>query len=315
MRTDKGSELANETTAGHDDRARRPHAFFAALAAALLALVAGLGAGTAAAQTAAPESPGVSAPTVSFSTLPHDLSPWAMFLSADVTVKIVMILLVFASVLTWTVWLAKSVELRKARHKLTAAIPGLDEAATLADAANRPDTVVAAMAAAARKELAHFPQPFGSTVAAGIKERIGARLERVEASAGKRMRRGITVLASIGATAPFIGLFGTVWGIMNSFVGISEAQTTNLAVVAPGIAEALLATALGLIAAIPAVLIYNSCVRAISGYKVLVADAATLIMCIVSREMDRQLVDPSWADPGRDAPRVDTEQRRPVAVK
>ena len=91
----------------------------------------------------------------------------------------------------------------------------------------------------------------------GVKERIVWQLERVEATASRRMNRGTGLLASIGATGPFVGLFGTVWGIMNSFVDISRAQTTNLAVVAPGIAEALLATAFGLVAAIPAVMIYN----------------------------------------------------------
>ena len=86
---------------------------------------------------------------------------------------------------------------------------------------------------------------------AGVKERIASRLERIEAAGGRRMIRGTGWLATIGATAPFVGLFGTVWGIMNSFIGISKQHTTNLAVVAPGIAEALLATALGLVAAIP----------------------------------------------------------------
>ena len=95
----------------------------------------------------------------------------------------------------------------------------------------------------------------------GLKERVALRLERVEAAMSRRIARGTGVLATIGATAPFVGLFGTVWGIMNSFIGISEANTTNLAVVAPGIAEALLATALGLVAAIPAVVIYNHLTR------------------------------------------------------
>ena len=85
----------------------------------------------------------------------------------------------------------------------------------------------------------------------GLKERVASRLERLESRAGRSMLKGTGVLATIGATAPFVGLFGTVWGIMNSFIGISRSQTTNLAVVAPGIAEALLATALGLAAAIP----------------------------------------------------------------
>ena len=97
----------------------------------------------------------------------------------------------------------------------------------------------------------------GSIERDGIKERIASRLERIEAAYGRRLLRGTGVLATIGSTAPFVGLFGTVWGIMNSFIGISKSQTTNLAVVAPGIAEALLATAFGLAAAIPAVVIYN----------------------------------------------------------
>ena len=111
-------------------------------------------------------------------------------------------------------------------------------------------------------------------IADGIKERVAWLLERIEAAASRRIARGTGVLATIGATAPFVGLFGTVWGIMNSFIGISKAQTTNLAVVAPGIAEALLATALGLVAAIPAVVIYNVFARSIAGYRALLADGS-----------------------------------------
>jgi biopolymer transport protein ExbB len=100
------------------------------------------------------------------------------------------------------------------------------------------------------------------------------------------MTRGTGLLATIGSTAPFVGLFGTVWGIMNAFIGISEAQTTNLAVVAPGIAEALLATALGLVAAIPAVVIYNVFARAIAGYRQVLADASAGVERLVSRDLD-----------------------------
>src|SRR5208282_1908759 len=107
---------------------------------------------------------------------------------------------------------------------------------------------------------------------AGVKERVASRLERAEAQAGRRMARATGVLATIGATAPFVGLFGTVWGVMDSFIGISKQHTTNLAVVAPGIAEALLATALGLAAAIPAVVIYNMFSRSIAQYRALYAD-------------------------------------------
>ena len=111
-----------------------------------------------------------------------------------------------------------------------------------------------------------------------LKERVSWLLERIEASASRRIGRGMGLLATIGATAPFVGLFGTVWGIMNSFIGISNAHTTNLAVVAPGIAEALLATALGLFAAIPAVVIYNVFSRSIGGYRALLADGSALVM-------------------------------------
>src|SRR5579862_4594246 len=99
----------------------------------------------------------------------------------------------------------------------------------------------------------------------------------------RKISRGTGVLATVGATAPFVGLFGTVWGIMNSFIGISNAHTTNLAVVAPGIAEALLATALGLFAAIPAVVIYNVFARTIGGYRALLADASSEVLRLLSR--------------------------------
>jgi len=102
-----------------------------------------------------------------------------------------------------------------------------------------------------------------------------------------KISRGTCILATIGATAPFIGLFGTVWGIMDSFIGISKAHTTNLAVVAPGIAEALLATALGLVAAIPAVMIYNVLARSTGHYRALIGDASAQVMKLVSRDLDR----------------------------
>ena len=105
------------------------------------------------------------------------------------------------------------------------------------------------------------------------------------------MTQGVTILGTIGATAPFVGLFGTVWGIMNSFIGIAEQQTTNLAVVAPGIAEALLATALGLVAAIPAVVIYNHFARAIAAHRAVVADSAAALLRIISRDLSRGTLD------------------------
>jgi biopolymer transport protein ExbB len=182
-------------------------------------------------------------------------------------VKAVLIGLAFASIVTWTVWLAKSIEIffakrriRAALNKLTGVRSTLEDVQQLAEIQGEVEQFLDAAAT----ELKLSP---GSTDREGIKERIASRLERIEASYGRRILRGTGVLATIGATAPFVGLFGTVWGIMNSFIGISKSHTTNLAVVAPGIAEALLATALGLAAAIPAVVIYNVFARSIAGYR------------------------------------------------
>src|SRR5262245_31491557 len=187
---------------------------------------------------------------VATATLPRDLSPWGMYLNADPVVKAVLIILVVASVVTWTVWLAKSIEIFYAKRGLRAALNKLAGVGSVLEgvAADSGGEVEQFLDAAATelKASAGFPD------SEGTKERIASRLERIEASYARRILRGTGVLATIGATAPFVGLFGTVWGIMNSFIGISKAHTTNLAVVAPGIAEALLATALGLAAAIPA---------------------------------------------------------------
>jgi len=219
--------------------------------------------------------------------LPRDLSPWGMFINADVVVKVVMVGLVIASVVTWTVWLAKTIELLKARRKLRAAFDALSAVKTVAGARqSNIEEPVASFCAAAVDELRLSD---GSMDKDGLKERIASRLERIEAAFSRRISRGTGVFATIGATAPFVGLFGTVWGIMNSFIGISKSHTTNLAVVAPGIAEALLATALGLAAAIPAVVIYNSFSRQITSYRAALADASASVLRFVSRDLDRGL--------------------------
>ncbi len=224
--------------------------------------------------------------------LPRDLSPWGMFLAADIVVKAVMVGLAFASVLTWTIWFAKTVELLTARSRMRAAIAALGEARSFAGGIARlrdGDNGAAALLRAAETELRLSA---GAIEPDGVKERIASRLERIEAAAGRQMIRGTGILATVGAIAPFVGLFGTVWGIMNSFIGISKQHTTNLAVVAPGIAEALLATALGLVAAIPAVVMYNMFSRWIAGYRALHADAAAEILRLVSRDLDRGAFDP-----------------------
>ena len=218
--------------------------------------------------------------------LPRDLSPWGMFMQADWVVKAVMIGLAFASVVTWTVWLAKSLELAAAKRRTRLVLRTLQAAGSLEDAVEanaRQRGAAAALVQAADHELTLS----SGLDAPGIKERIESVFERIQHAAARAAGRGTGLLATIGATAPFVGLFGTVWGIMNSFIGISKAQTTNLAVVAPGIAEALLATAIGLAAAIPAVVIYNHFTRLIASYRALLGDAAAGIQQLVGRDLDR----------------------------
>lgn len=239
----------------------------------------------------APGAPNAAeAPSIAKATLPHNLSPWGMFMSADWVVKGVMIGLAFASLVTWTVWLAKSLEIAGSKARLAKALRGITGARRLDDATQALGNgagIGGVLVRAAAEELEMSRQDDGGYDAAGVKERVESRLMRIQAQAGRRLSRGTGVLATIGSTAPFVGLFGTVWGIMNSFIGISEAQTTNLAVVAPGIAEALLATAVGLIAAIPAVVIYNVFARSITGYRQGLADAAAGVQRLVSRDLDR----------------------------
>ena len=227
-------------------------------------------------------------PGVSPASLPKDLSAWGMIRSADIVVKLVIFGLAFASLLTWTVAIAKGREVFGARQKLQHDLRALSGTSTLAAA-------VAALASAGQVGL--LLQAAAHEVALtknradreGIKERIASRLGRIEARFNRTMSRGTGLLATIGATSPFVGLFGTVWGIMTSFIGISKLQTTNLAVVAPGIAEALLATAAGLVVAIPAVVIYNAFSRAIAANRALHADAAAEVLRIASRDLGQDI--------------------------
>jgi biopolymer transport protein ExbB len=241
------------------------------------------------------ETPTVDIVQTGPSTLPHDLSPWNMFMNADIIVKAVMLGLAFASLVTWTVWLAKSLELAGASLRVQKAMRTIVESRTLDEALKRIGRgggAAGLLAQAAKQEVAMSEAALEYVDGSGLKERVASRLSRIEAQASRRMTRGTGLLATIGSTAPFVGLFGTVWGIMNSFISISESQTTNLAVVAPGIAEALLATAIGLVAAIPAVVIYNVFARAITGYKQLLADASAGVERLVSRDLDYRPVPP-----------------------
>ncbi len=216
-----------------------------------------------------------------------ELSPWTMFKSADVVVKAVMIGLAFASLVTWTIFIAKMIELTVVQRKVRSALAKIADARSLAEAQfalGSKGSVLASFLAAAMREARLSA---GISSDAGIKERAASSFAEIVRAEARRVRLGMGLLATIGATSPFVGLFGTVWGIMNSFIGISKSQTTNLAVVAPGIAEALLATAIGLVAAIPAVIIYNHVARVTKGYMELVSRASGAAGRLLSRDLDR----------------------------
>ncbi|MCK1654520.1 tonB-system energizer ExbB [Bradyrhizobium sp. 149] len=282
--------------------------FQASLAAALMLAAAWL-ASPVSAQTQAPPAAPVqstaqpaAAPAAPSATMPaaqrpdaaagvapamKELSPWMMFQSADIIVKAVMIGLAFASLVTWTVLIAKSIELSVASTKLRSALKKIAEARSLAEAQmalGSKEGILPSFLAAALREAR---MSAGLSSDAGIKERAASSFSEIVRAEARRVRVGMGVLATIGSTSPFVGLFGTVWGIMNSFIGISKSQTTNLAVVAPGIAEALLATAIGLVAAIPAVIIYNHFSRVTKSYLELVSRASGAAGRLLSRDLDR----------------------------
>jgi biopolymer transport protein ExbB len=217
----------------------------------------------------------------------RELSPWSMFMSADILVKAVMIGLAFASLVTWTIFIAKMIELSLAQRSLRAALARISDVRSLAEAQfalGAKGSVLSSLLAAALREARLSA---GISSDAGIKERAASSFAEIVRAEARRIRLGMGLLATIGATSPFVGLFGTVWGIMNSFIGISKSQTTNLAVVAPGIAEALLATAFGLAAAIPAVIIYNHFSRVTKGYLELVSRSSGAAARLLSRDLDR----------------------------
>jgi biopolymer transport protein ExbB len=219
-------------------------------------------------------------------TLPRDLSPWGMYLNADPVVKAVLICLALASVVTWTVCAAKTIEIWLLQRDVEAALQRLAGVSSTAEGLQRlagsGGEVKEFLEAAVAEQKLSAP----STQPERIEARIASRLERIEAASARRIARGTGLLATVGATAPFIGLFGTVWGIMDSFIGISKSAATNLAIVAPGIAEALLATAFGLAAAIPAVVIYNVFARMIGGYRAQLGDASALVLRLAGRGLD-----------------------------
>ena len=220
----------------------------------------------------------------------HELSPWTMFLNADILVKAVMVGLALASLATWTILIAKSIEFSMLRRKLRGGLRKLSGAKSLAEAQLAMGSTRNVLSSLLHAAIAELRLSQGIPNEAGIKERAGSVFTEIVRAEARRVRVGMGLLATVGAISPFVGLFGTVWGIMNSFIGISKSQTTNLAVVAPGIAEALLATAVGLVAAIPAVIIYNHFSRITKAYLELVNRASGVAGRLLSRDLDRSQV-------------------------
>lgn len=218
-----------------------------------------------------------------------NLSPLSMFQAADWPVKAVILGLLFASAFSWAVFIAKSLSLAVLRARARAALAVIAAAGSLEQAVKQMADEKGAGAALLRAAAAEFNKS-GALVAgagnAGLKERAEMELAAQVAKAGRAASGSIGLIATIGSVSPFIGLFGTVWGIMNSFIGIAEAQTSNLAVVAPGIAEALLATAIGLFAAIPATVMYNIFIRSVQLYKAQLNDIAAACAQLLSRDLD-----------------------------
>ncbi|WP_203531319.1 protein TolQ [Pseudoroseicyclus tamaricis] len=218
-----------------------------------------------------------------------DYTMWALFARATLIVKLVMVMLVAASVWCWAVIIDKFVQYRRARREARIfdesfwsgePLDGLFDQIGTNPSGQSQKIFVAGML-----EWRRSHRQDGGLIA-GAQARIDRSMDVAIAKEAGELQRGLPVLATVGSTAPFVGLFGTVWGIMNAFIEIAEAQNTNLAVVAPGISEALLATGLGLLAAIPAVIFYNKLSgdadRIIAGYEAFADEFAT----ILSRQLD-----------------------------
>jgi biopolymer transport protein TolQ len=222
----------------------------------------------------------------------QDFSVWAMFMNADLVVKSVMILLLAASVWSWAIIFEKTVTLKRLNQRADQFEAGFWSGTPIDDLyermQGRPRDPLSAVFITAMREWrqvsdrrAGAPKSF-----AAVEDRIERVMEVTTSRELERVERYMTFLASTGSTAPFVGLFGTVWGIMNSFQSIAVSKNTSLAVVAPGIAEALFATALGLLAAIPAVLAYNKLSRDLDRYAGRVNGFAGEFLAILSRQLD-----------------------------
>ena len=222
-----------------------------------------------------------------------DLSIWGLFVQADIVVKAVMILLVFASVWVWAIVFEKVTSLRRANRAADAFEDRFWSGGSLDDLfdeeGTKPEHPMAAVFGAAMSEWRRSLRVAGADISrSGVRDRVERAMNVTVQREMDRMERWMVFLASVGSTAPFIGLFGTVWGIMHSFSAIAEMRNTNLAVVAPGIAEALFATAIGLVAAIPAVLAYNSISTDLARFASRLEGFGTEFGAILSRQSEER---------------------------
>ena len=218
-----------------------------------------------------------------------DFSMWGLFARATFIVKLVMLMLIVASGWSWAIIIQKLINYRAARREAAVFDESfwsgnpLDE--LFEQIGTQPDGSSEKIFASGMIEWRRSHRTDGGLIA-GATARIDRSMDVAIAKEAEGLQKGLPILATVGSTAPFIGLFGTVWGIMNAFIEIAEQQNTNLAVVAPGIAEALLATGLGLLAAIPAVIFYNKLSadsdRIVGGYEAFADEFAT----ILSRQLD-----------------------------
>ena len=217
------------------------------------------------------------------------LSPITLFLQADVVVKAIMLGLLAASIWTWTIIVAQVLKNRRAHVRSDAVETTLNASATTSDstlAFARDSSPSAALFRAAIGEWGHSVRAGSRLDKDATRERIADALEGAIEGEVERLSAGLNYLATVGSIAPFVGLFGTVWGIMRSFTSISASQDTSLAIVAPGIAEALMATAIGLFAAIPAVIAYNRFGHAIGRFEMRLGRFARHLRGNLSRELD-----------------------------
>lgn len=211
--------------------------------------------------------------------------PVGMFLGADPVVKSVMLVLIVASFVSWALCVVKAREITRGIRSVSASTRVVHDAGQLRSLIDL-DGQVQRMVNAAQDEIARSDALVRQGRVNGVGKRVEDRVARIEDAAFAAMRRGIPFFASVGSVGPFIGLFGTVWGIMHSFASIAGAQSSSLAVVAPGISEALLATALGLVAAIPATIMYNYLLRRLATYRAALQTAATQLIGLTGREAE-----------------------------